>query len=106
MLPLGNSRQTVAHCTYQSIAGTCSKLYALLRRNLMTNLVPALMALFLLTFTSVAFTDEPQDSCAGGFSHEFHVGGLVYTLKTYYLEDLQALPSTRWHDVTTSGTGG
>jgi len=71
----------------------------------MTNLVPALMALFLLTFTSVAFTAEAQDSCVGGFSPEFHVGGQVTNPKTYYLEDLQALPTTRVHDVFISGTG-
>ena len=71
----------------------------------MTNLVRALMALFLLTCTSGAFTAEAQDSCVGGFSPEFHVGGQVTNPKTYYLEDLQALPTTRVHDVFISGTG-
>lgn len=71
----------------------------------MTNLVPALIALFLLTFTSGACIAEAQeDSCAGGFSPEFHVGGQVTNPKTYDLEDLQALPTTRVHDVFISGT--
>jgi hypothetical protein len=71
----------------------------------MTNLVRTLMALFLLTCTSGAFTAEAHDSCAGGFSPKFRVSGQVTNPKTYYLEDLQKLPTTRVHDVFISGTG-
>ena len=71
----------------------------------MTNLVCTLIALFLLICTSGSFLAEAQDSCAGGFSPKFRVGGQVANPKTYHLEDLRALPTTRVHDVFFAGTG-
>ena len=70
----------------------------------MTNLVCTFIALFLLTLASGSFIAEAQDPCAGGFSPEFRVGGQVVNPKTYHLDDLQALPTTRVHDVFISGT--
>jgi DMSO/TMAO reductase YedYZ molybdopterin-dependent catalytic subunit len=71
----------------------------------MTHLVRTLMALFVLTFTSGLYVAEAQDPCAGGFSPKFRVGGQVTSPKTYHLDDLQALPSTRVHDVFQAGSG-
>ena len=71
----------------------------------MTHLVRTLMALLLLTFTSGSFMAEAQDTCAGGFSPSFRVGGQVTNPKTYDLQDLRKLPRTRVHDVFIAGSG-
>jgi hypothetical protein len=72
----------------------------------MTNLVRTLIAFFFLTFTSeVCIAEAQKDRCAGGFSPQFRVGGQVKNKKTYELEDLKALPTTRVHDVFISGSG-
>ena len=71
----------------------------------MTNLVRTLIALFLLTFTSGAFIAEAQDTCAGGFSPSFRLGGQVTNPKTYDLQELRKLPRTRVHDVFITGSG-
>jgi hypothetical protein len=41
---------------------------------------------------------------AGGFSPQFRLSGQVAHPKTYHLDDLQALPTTRVHDVFFAGT--
>jgi hypothetical protein len=71
----------------------------------MTNLVRTLMALLLLTFTSGLCIAEAQDSCAGGFSPRFRVGGQVTNPRTYHLQDLQNLPQTQVRDVFFAGSG-
>ena len=71
----------------------------------MTNLVRTLMALFLLTFTSGSFIAEAQDTCAGGFSPSFRLGGQVVNPKTYDLQELRKLPRTRVDDFFIAGTG-
>ena len=69
----------------------------------MTNLVRTLITLLLLTFTSGAWIAEAQDTCDGGFSPSFRLGGQVSNPKTYDLQELRKLPRTRVHDVFISG---
>lgn len=70
----------------------------------MTTLTRTLIALFILIFISGPCTARAQESCPGGFSPRFRLGGQVMHPQFFTLEDLQSRPRTRVHDVFFAGS--